>query len=323
MDSKRHRTRKSRLSAKTRPNPKRQRREKRPLLLIVPVAAVLMLSIGLLALFLQGNAMEASDLPGNETDDTIEVIDDENAVEVAMQPALEPYARYYFFREERSQRYLDYQAAHPDMTPERVVIHVNIDLDTPAYEDVQQADDPDSLGVFVTKHYSLPYDYEPPDLVEYGLITIRSVVVGPLEQLVADASADGIDLTPSSGYRSASTQEYIYQGFVDQMGVETADTQSARAGHSEHQTGWAIDFAPADYTFYNSPQALWLEENAYRYGFIVRYADENSDETLYIHEPWHIRYVGPEVSNFMRTNSIGSFEEYWVKFVQCMPESSG
>ncbi|MDR1087872.1 MAG: M15 family metallopeptidase [Coriobacteriales bacterium] len=204
-----------------------------------------------------------------------------------------------------------------------MVIRVNVDLDTVDYEVVSPASDVSVINTLVSKHYSLPYEYEPADLAYYGELRIKSEAIGPLEQLIADASAEGVDLLPTSGYRSAATQETLYDGYVASFGLEVAEAQSARPGFSEHQTGWAIDFSPTNYLFYDTPQAYWLAENAYRYGFIVRYTAENTDMTLYIHEPWHIRYVGSQVSNYLHDNNIASFEEYWVKYVQHTPPPLG
>ena len=229
------------------------------------------------------------------------------------------FAQYYFYEEERSERYLKYQIANPDLTPEQVVVRVNVDLDSEAYEITTPVSDPNSLLALVSKHFYLPSDYEPTDLVRFGEAEIRSEAAQPLEQLLAAASGDGVSLLPASGFRTASRQDDLYSGYHNSLGQELADIQSARAGFSEHQTGYVIDFNPTNYLFYDTPQAHWLEENAHTYGFIVRFTEENSDITLYIHEPWHLRYVGVEIANFMKENNIGSFEEYWVKYVQHSP----
>jgi len=238
------------------------------------------------------------------------------------QEALQLMSQFYFFDEDRSQRYVDYYAANPDLTPEQVVIRVDLDLDTTPYEVSSPVTDPDSFQVLVNKHFYLPDDFAPTDLVSVGDISLRYQAALYLQQLMDDAEADGVTLTPASGYRDASYQESLYNGYVDTLGADDANAQSAQPGYSEHETGLAVDFSPTNYQFYDSPQATWLEENAYRYGFIVRYTEENSDITLYIHEPWHIRYVGTEVSTFMHDNNIGSLEEYYVKYIQHTPPAS-
>ena len=96
------------------------------------------------------------------------------------------------------------------------------------------------------------------------------------------------------------------------------DTYSSRPGFSEHHTGRAIDVSQVYNkleAFEGSDEALWLYANAYKYGFIVRYKDDQTDVTGYIFEPWHIVYVGEEISNTMHDEKIETLEEYVVKYV--------
>lgn len=114
-------------------------------------------------------------------------------------------------------------------------------------------------------------------------------------KVMFDAAAqDGISLWVKSGYRSYVDQKIIYNGYVERDGKEVADTYSARPGHSEHQTGLAFDLNSIDYSFADTPEAKWIAENSYKYGFIVRYPKDKEDITGYIYEPWHVRYLGAE-----------------------------
>ena len=228
---------------------------------------------------------------------------------------LRAYAQFYFFEEERSERYVEYQLQAPHLSAEQIVLQVNLDLDTPPYQVYSVVSNSSSLLALVNKHSCLPYDYRPADLDTVGEVLLRYEAALWLEQLVADAAADGVTLNPISGYRDASYQDSLYSGYVDSVGVEWADAQSAQGGFSEHQTGLAVDFSPTTAEFYNSPAAYWLEDNAYRYGFIIRYPDAGSDLTLYIYEPWHIRYVGTKVSSYMHDHNIVTFEEYYIKYI--------
>ena len=79
-------------------------------------------------------------------------------------------------------------------------------------------------------------------------------------------------------------------------GQASADTFSARPGHSEHQTGLAIDVNSVDDSFRGTPEAIWLADNCYKYGFIIRYPEGKEGITGYKYEPWHIRYVGSEIA---------------------------
>ena len=103
---------------------------------------------------------------------------------------------------------------------------------------------------------------------------------------------------------------------VARDGIAAAETYSARPGHSEHQTGLAADLDDGSgcafmACFGQTATGLWLRENAYRYGFILRYDDGQQPVVGYIYEPWHFRYVGVEVAAGMREAGIRNLEEYF------------
>ena len=106
------------------------------------------------------------------------------------------------------------------------------------------------------------------------------------------AREDGINLFVKSGYRSYIDQKIIYNGYVARDGKEGADRYSARPGHSEHQTGLAFDINSTYDSFADTPEAKWLAENSYKYGFIIRYPKDKEHITGYKYEPWHVRYLG-------------------------------
>ncbi len=108
----------------------------------------------------------------------------------------------------------------------------------------------------------------------------------------ADANAVGLSLSIVSGYRSYVTQRNTYNNYVARDGQAVADTYSARPGHSEHQTGLAIDVNSLLVSFENTPEGQWLKDNCYKYGFILRYPKGKDSITGYMYEPWHFRYVG-------------------------------
>jgi len=292
----------------------RKKRATRLFTALAVVAAVgALITFAVLAL---NNGTAAAGTAGTEAADNAS-----QANALRRQLPLQAYTQHYFFEGERSQRYKECYASNPALTVEQAIVLVNLDLDSTAYEVASPVPDPDSFLVLVNKHHYLPYDYCPPDLdsVGDGDILLRYEAALYLEQLIASALEDGVFLSPGSGFRYATEQEALYNGYVSSLGAEWADAQSARPGFSEHQTGLAVDFRPANSEFYNTPEAHWLEEHAHHFGFIIRYTEENSNVTLFIHEPWHIRYVGVEVANFMHDNAIGSYEEYYVKYVQHTP----
>lgn len=132
-----------------------------------------------------------------------------------------------------------------------------------------------------------------------------------LEKLVEDALIDGIELYGVSGYRSYELQEHIYEINVINNGQEYTDDYVAIPGRSEHQTGLAMDLGDATGNLIgNGMEVEWLNNNAYLYGFILRYPQGKEDITGYNYESWHIRYVGIPVATEIHNNNI-TFEEYY------------
>ncbi len=153
----------------------------------------------------------------------------------------------------------------------------------------------------VNKTYSAPQDYNPGALTEDTQIAF--------DALCAAAAVDGLNIYLGSGYRSYDLQSTIFSNYTNLYGEEQADTFSARAGHSEHQTGMAIDVNTIDDAFGATPEAQWLKDHCHEYGFIIRYPEDKIDITGYKYEPWHIRYVGVEQAKDIVSTGL-SLEEY-------------
>lgn len=167
--------------------------------------------------------------------------------------------------------------------------------------------------IIVNKTYSLPSGFAPNNLEDInGYIKVVDFVKEAFLELTSDAKAIGLNIYASSGYRSYTDQVYIYNNYVRMDGREKADTYSARGGYSEHQTGLAIDVNTVDSSFENTSESNWLKENAYKYGFIIRYPKGKEEITGYMYEPWHIRYVGKTLSNkIYKDGEYQTLEEYF------------
>ncbi len=186
-------------------------------------------------------------------------------------------------------------------------------------------DDPSSFWVVVNKLRPLsPQDYSPPDLVAVPVPYInepylRQDASDAVVAMFADFTAEtGLEMQAQSAYRSYSTQVTVYQGWVSSLGQTAADLTSARPGHSEHQTGLAIDInalpdqgCALDPCWAETPHAQWLLANSWSYGFIVRYPADKTPITGYESEPWHMRYVGVELATEMHTTGITTLEEFF------------
>lgn len=136
----------------------------------------------------------------------------------------------------------------------------------------------------VNKTYSVPSSYAPGGLV--------SECSSAFDKMKSAAAAEGLDLYVASGYRSYSLQQSLYSRYCSRDGKAAADRYSARPGHSEHQTGYAIDLNTIAYSFADTAEGKWVAANCYKYGFILRYPEDKETQTGYRYEPWHIRYVG-------------------------------
>lgn len=155
--------------------------------------------------------------------------------------------------------------------------------------------------LIVNKTYSVPANFA------YGLTPETQAAFSEMQ---GAASADGLWIGICSGFRSNGYQNSLYWGYVSRDGQAAADRYSARAGHSEHETGLAIDINDASFRFDATPQAKWLALNCWKYGFIIRYPQGKEDKTGYQYESWHVRYVGLEKAKRITESGL-TIEEYY------------
>lgn len=154
--------------------------------------------------------------------------------------------------------------------------------------------------MLVNKTYSIPSDYAP------GLVPEAYSAFLNLKEA---ASNNGFDIELISGFRSYETQTGLYNNYVATYGQAEADTFSARPGTSEHQTGLAMDVGWIDDSYGDTPSGIWLANNCYKYGFIIRYPKGKESITGYKYEPWHIRYLGVDIAKEVYESGL-CLEEY-------------
>lgn len=147
---------------------------------------------------------------------------------------------------------------------------------------------------------------------------LRADAAGALERLASAVAADGAGrVGVSSAFRPYDFQVDLYNGYVASRGQAAADLRSARPGHSEHQTGLAVDVVACGAGcgthdgFRGTAQARWLVDNAWRFGFIVRYEDGQTAVTGYSWEPWHLRYVGTDLAEAYHAGGYRTLEEFF------------
>lgn len=154
--------------------------------------------------------------------------------------------------------------------------------------------------IIVNKEIPLPIWYNP------GL---NKEMMMWYDKMYEEAKKEGLKLDIVSGFRSYLKQRKEYLGYVKKVGKVKADTFSAKPGHSEHQTGLALDILDDTDNFIDSKEAIWLAKNAHKFGFIIRYPKERTHITGYKYEPWHIRYVGVKHAKRIFNKRI-TLEEY-------------
>lgn len=176
-------------------------------------------------------------------------------------------------------------------------------------------DDPASIWVVVNKLRPLnPQDYEPVDLVEVPVehtnepLLRREASDAVVAMFQAAFDEAGLELASNSAYRSFSAQENVYDG---------DDLTTARPGFSEHQTGLTIDIGALsgecslEECFGETPEGIWLRDNAWRFGFILRYPADQTQVTGYSFEPWHFRYVGVDLATEMHEKGVNTLEVFF------------
>ncbi len=232
--------------------------------------------------------------------------------------------KYYI--DDYLKKYLDYYEKNKDLSFSEIITRINTHLDDEFYTNTEKTDD--TLGKFVilNKHYYSDENYKGLNLIdvdsEYNLYNtsfkLSKECYEAFLKMYNDAKEQGYAFKINSAYRSYEKQIKIYQGWVNKDGVKLADTYSARAGFSEHQTGYAFDVR--DYPFTNDDYSktksfTWVSENAYKYGFIIRFPKDKEYITGYQYEPWHYRYCGIECATYIHNNNI-TFEEYYEYFIK-------
>ena len=163
------------------------------------------------------------------------------------------------------------------------------------------------------KQHVLAASCEPTDLqplpAEYssGRMLMRSEAGAAMVTMFEAAAQDGYVLYVNSAYRSYSEQSATYDYWVRANGKEYADRTSARPGHSEHQLGTTADIGWSGCELeciIGTPEAKWIADNSYRFGFIVSYPDGKEDITGYAAEPWHVRYVGKDIAQQVKDSGL-------------------
>ncbi len=221
------------------------------------------------------------------------------------------------FKKEYSNRYIKYKKKYPNTSNINIVTYVNIGLDNSFYTNTSLAKNIGKPYVLVNKYNYLNSTYVPENLIKVDNTKLVDYVAIKFNEMKTEAKKNNLNIVAISGYRSFNYQNNLYNKYVTVDGKTKADTYSARPGYSEHQTGLAVDISNGNnpyYSFENTKEFNWIQDNAYKYGFILRYPKDKENITGYSYESWHYRYVGLEISSYIKKNNI-TYDEYYVMFI--------
>lgn len=233
---------------------------------------------------------------------------------------LEEFYQYPYAKLKNYDRYLKYtdETGEDEKT---TVIHVNLNMDKEKYVDYEMIKK-FSFEMLVNKYHSMGKDLEPDDLItiskEYTNdeeIQANRIAVNSLLQMFESAKIDGYEMVVNSAYRSYEEQEETAEFYRKWYGDNYVTNYVAKPGFSEHQTGLSFDIgSTSEKVFIESKEYEWMQKNAYKYGFILRFPKKGETITGFRSEPWHYRYVGKDIAKYMHEHAI-TFEEYYVMFL--------
>ncbi len=235
--------------------------------------------------------------------------------EVIITKKFEPNFTFPFYKEEKKKEYLDYQNK-TGLSLKESIIRVNIGLNKPFYTDTKETKDRGILTL-VNKYNYISKNYIPKNLIEVNNLYINKETYEAFLKMKNDMNKENLNIRIISAYRSYDYQESLYARYMQNDKQEIVDSYSARAGYSEHHTGLAIDIdnGKQNYNnFYLTKEFVWMQENASKYGFILRYPKNKEDITGYSYEPWHYRYVGIKIAEYIKKHN-STYEEYYYEFI--------
>ncbi len=242
------------------------------------------------------------------------------------------YLNLNYFKEDYLDRYIKYGSSIKELKSvydvtgiidsfnyEDDVTYVNASLDKDYYSSDINVSNEDAMkiDILVNKYHKLDSNFEPSDLetINYkyasGTQRMRKEAKEHFEEMCAAALNDGYKIYAGSTYRSYNYQLNLYNRYVARDGFDAAETYSARAGYSEHQLGLAVDILNHNWSYINESNSeyTWLVDNAYKYGFILRYPRGKEYITGYMFEDWHFRYLGVELAEKVKNSNL-TYDEY-------------
>lgn len=307
----------------------RKKKKKNNNLIIFILSIILVLSIVSIIKF--SNVFNNNENNNNKNNEINDINEENDKSKDNNEKPKNEFKKLSYYKSENLNRYLAFQEKNKDYSIEKIVTYVNIGLDYEFYSHVNNADMSKGILVLMNKYNKLSEDYTPNDLEEIdskyfinGNTLVRNLkkeAKEAFEMLSYDSIQNGTPVYGQSAFRPYSMQESLYNRAVSNYGQKQADIDTARPGFSEHQTGLAIDVSSTKggnmLSFDKTESFNWMNENAHKYGFILRYKKETTGITGFMYESWHYRYVGVKVATDMHDNYPDlTYEEYYTRFIE-------
>lgn len=231
--------------------------------------------------------------------------------------------KYFIF--DNLNEYIKYYEDNKKDDLSHIISIVNVKANNEYYDEdiIKPTNVDDGILMLVNKFHYLSEDYNPDDIVKisnmysYDNNSIKEEVYTQYKKMWNAAKKEDLTLIVTSSYRKYDVQDELWTSRANNQGEEEADKETARAGFSEHQTGLALDIVTYNSLlndFENTDEFKWLQKNAHKYGFILRYPKDKEDITGYSYESWHYRYVGVEVATKIYEEKI-TFDEYYAYYL--------
>ncbi len=229
---------------------------------------------------------------------------------------------YKYYKEENKNRYIKYKQSHYNLKDEDIITRVNLNLDKDFYTNTRPSKYLNSSYILINKYLFLEKNYVPADLKKIDICTKGNIYLVnealiEFQKMCIDMKKENLSIRAISAYRDYNYQLNLYNKYLVHDSKKNVDTYSARPGFSEHQSGLVIDI---DNTitnfddFESTDEFIWMRDNAYKYGYILRYPKGKENITGYQYEAWHYRYVGKKIATYIKKHNI-TFDEYYVRFI--------
>ncbi|MEG2457393.1 MAG: D-alanyl-D-alanine carboxypeptidase family protein [Bacilli bacterium] len=248
----------------------------------------------------------------------------ENILKIDYNENLANYSEQKYFNINKLNEYTAYLNKNKKSNIKETIAVINTGADKEEYDDIRKTDLSKGILMLVNKYNYLESSYVPKDIVSIPTTYAyegKSMSKEAMENLIymLDAARESkFTIVVSSGYRSYSDQEKVYNNYKSIYSTRQADDMIFRPGFSESQTGLSIALEPYSKEVSDvktSEEHKWLEQNAYKYGFIFRYPANSKALTKADPSDWRMRYVGEVASTKIHNEKI-TFEEYYKYYVE-------